>query len=158
MLTMDTLLAVFEALDMGHVKRVLLVGDPNQLPPIGVGRPFADLIASLEGCAESSDPKVQATAAAMARLTVEVRAAPGAFALAEGLSSANNVSHTNLRPLLYFSYVTLSTLGYGDITPVKLIACSLAALGCWASFSWQPLSPAWSAFICGYPREAASND
>lgn len=77
MLTMDSLLAVFEALDMGHVKRILLVGDPNQLPPIGVGRPFADLIASLEGCSESRDPKVQAMAAAMSRLTVEVRAAAG---------------------------------------------------------------------------------
>lgn len=77
MLTMDTLLAVFEALDMGHVKRVILVGDPNQLPPIGVGRPFADLIASLEGYAEADDPKTKATAEAMARLTVEVRAVAG---------------------------------------------------------------------------------
>ncbi len=77
MLTMDTLLAIFEALDMGHVKRVILVGDPNQLPPIGVGRPFADLIASLEACAESEDPEMRSTADAMARLTVEVRAVAG---------------------------------------------------------------------------------
>ena len=31
-----------------HVQRLILVGDPNQLPPIGVGRPFADLVTFLE--------------------------------------------------------------------------------------------------------------
>ena len=48
MLTMDSLYAVLQALDLGHVERVILVGDPNQLPPIGVGRPFADLIGVLD--------------------------------------------------------------------------------------------------------------
>ena len=48
MLTMDDLLAVLLALDLGHVERLVLVGDPNQLPPIGVGRPFADLVARLD--------------------------------------------------------------------------------------------------------------
>jgi hypothetical protein len=48
MLTMDDLYAVLSALDLGHVERLILVGDPNQLPPIGVGRPFADLNASWE--------------------------------------------------------------------------------------------------------------
>jgi Ion channel len=32
----------------------------------------------------------------------------------------------NVRDLIYFSYVTLSTVGYGDITPVRPIARSLA--------------------------------
>ena len=36
MLTMDDLYAVLLALDLGHVQRLVLVGDPNQLPPIGV--------------------------------------------------------------------------------------------------------------------------
>ena len=40
MLTMDDIAAVLEALDLAHVQRVILVGDPNQLPPIGVGRPL----------------------------------------------------------------------------------------------------------------------
>ena len=35
MLTMDDLYAVLRALDLGHVARLILVGDPNQLPPIG---------------------------------------------------------------------------------------------------------------------------
>jgi hypothetical protein len=68
MLTMDDLLAVLLALDLGHVERLILVGDPNQLPPIGVGRPFADLVARLDA-AGSDDP----TRGALARLTVEMR-------------------------------------------------------------------------------------
>lgn len=68
MLTMDDLLAVLFALDLGHVERLILVGDPNQLPPIGVGRPFADLVARLDAAAEDD-----VTRGALARLTVEMR-------------------------------------------------------------------------------------
>lgn len=68
MLTMDDLLAVLLALDLGHVERLILVGDPNQLPPIGVGRPFADLVARLD----SADAEDLASGA-LARLTVEMR-------------------------------------------------------------------------------------
>ncbi|UGS38524.1 ATP-dependent DNA helicase [Capillimicrobium parvum] len=74
MLTMDDLFAVMEALDLGHVERLILVGDPNQLPPIGVGRPFADLIGVLDEPANDSE---RAGAEALARLTVEVRTALG---------------------------------------------------------------------------------
>ena len=68
MLTMDDLLAVLLALDLGHVERLVLVGDPNQLPPIGVGRPFADLTARLDQVA-ADDP----IHGALARLAVEMR-------------------------------------------------------------------------------------
>ena len=47
MLTEDTLAAVIETFGVG-VKRLILVGDPAQLPPIGAGRPFADLVAHLD--------------------------------------------------------------------------------------------------------------
>jgi hypothetical protein len=77
MLTIDDLLAVFEALDQAHVQRIILVGDPNQLPPIGPGRPFADLVGFLRQCSESKDEQTKALAAALAELTVEVRAAAG---------------------------------------------------------------------------------
>lgn len=70
MLTMDDLLATLLALDLVHVQRVILVGDPNQLPPIGVGRPFADLVAYLDAAAKDSP---QATA--LARLGIELRTA-----------------------------------------------------------------------------------
>jgi hypothetical protein len=74
MLTMDDLYAVLRALDLGHVERLILVGDPNQLPPIGVGRPFADLVGVLDE--PSSDDEI-AAAQVRARLTVEVRTALG---------------------------------------------------------------------------------
>jgi ATP-dependent exoDNAse (exonuclease V) alpha subunit len=75
MLTMDDLLAVFEALDQAHVQRIILVGDPNQLPPIGAGRPFADLVGFLRQAQESKDPAVKALSGALGELSVEVRAA-----------------------------------------------------------------------------------
>jgi hypothetical protein len=41
MLTEDQMAALFDALQ--GVDRLILVGDPRQLPPIGAGRPFADI-------------------------------------------------------------------------------------------------------------------
>ncbi len=78
MLTAETLAAVLEALDLGHLQRLILVGDPNQLPPIGAGRPFADLVAMLDQAAESSEPAVSQLGGALGRLTVEVRTSAGA--------------------------------------------------------------------------------
>lgn len=74
MLTLDDLYAVLRALDLGHVERLILVGDPNQLPPIGVGRPFADLVGILD---EPASDEEETAAAVMSRLTVEVRTALG---------------------------------------------------------------------------------
>ncbi|MDX5478822.1 MAG: AAA family ATPase, partial [Cyclobacteriaceae bacterium] len=42
MLTEEQLAAVFDAL--GPVDRIILVGDYRQLPPIGTGRPFVDIV------------------------------------------------------------------------------------------------------------------
>lgn len=75
MLTMDDLYAVLRALDLGHVERLILVGDPNQLPPIGVGRPFADLVGVLDEPASDTE---RTAAEVRARLTVEVRTSLGA--------------------------------------------------------------------------------
>lgn len=49
---------------------------------------------------------------------------PGSFQLATDLNNTREV----FSELLYFSYVTLSTLGYGDIAPLSRIARS------WATF------------------------
>ena len=78
MLTLLDFSAVFNALDLGHVERIILVGDPNQLPPIGVGRPFADFVGHLDLAGESDDGKQKKLSVALARLTVEVRATAGA--------------------------------------------------------------------------------
>ncbi len=74
MLTMDDMVAVFEALDLAHVQRIILIGDPNQLPPIGVGRPFADLEAFLATTEEEASDGTPLRHS-LARLSVEVRTA-----------------------------------------------------------------------------------
>lgn len=57
MLTEEQLAAVLDALSGVH--RLVLVGDPRQLPPIGAGRPFLDIVKELEPKdAESSFPRV----------------------------------------------------------------------------------------------------
>jgi ATP-dependent exoDNAse (exonuclease V) alpha subunit len=48
MIPLDLLATLFRAIDFNEVKRLILVGDPNQLPPIGCGRPFIDIIKWLE--------------------------------------------------------------------------------------------------------------
>lgn len=69
MLTEDMLGALLDALK--DVKRFILVGDPSQLPPIGAGRPFVDIVAELrpENC-ETRFPRVDK---GYAELTIERR-------------------------------------------------------------------------------------
>jgi hypothetical protein len=55
---------------------------------------------------------------AIAYATIE-RLTPGSF---KGLDQGGDL----LEQLIYFSYVTLTTLGYGDITPVQPVAETLA--------------------------------
>jgi len=55
MIPMDLLGVLFRALDLNKVNRLILVGDPNQLPPIGPGRPLVDIIAWLEADLERSN-------------------------------------------------------------------------------------------------------
>jgi ATP-dependent exoDNAse (exonuclease V) alpha subunit len=88
MLTMDDLVAVLEALDLAHVQRLILVGDPNQLPPIGVGRPFADLVSYLETTKDESDDGYPLSHA-LARLSVEVRAAAAGSEMSDSLRLAS---------------------------------------------------------------------
>ena len=65
MIPMDLLGILFRALDLNKVSRLILVGDPNQLPPIGPGRPFVDIIAWLEADDERKK--------CLARLVVQTR-------------------------------------------------------------------------------------
>ncbi|MDA8127662.1 MAG: AAA family ATPase [Betaproteobacteria bacterium] len=69
MLTEDMLGALLDALQ--GVKRFIFVGDPAQLPPIGAGRPFVDIIAKLRPANyESIFPRV---APSYVELTIERR-------------------------------------------------------------------------------------
>lgn len=48
MLPIDLLAVALKALKRDHISRLILVGDPNQLPPIGPGRPLSDIIGWLD--------------------------------------------------------------------------------------------------------------
>lgn len=69
MLTEDMLGALFNALK--GVKRYIFVGDPAQLPPIGAGRPFVDIIAKLRP--ENYEALFPRVAPGYAELTIERR-------------------------------------------------------------------------------------
>lgn len=47
MLTEDMFAGILKLVN-SHAERIIFIGDPNQLPPIGAGRPFVDLINYLE--------------------------------------------------------------------------------------------------------------
>jgi exodeoxyribonuclease V alpha subunit len=49
MLDLELAAALFRAIDWQHIRRLILVGDAGQLPPIGRGRVFADLIKWISG-------------------------------------------------------------------------------------------------------------
>ena len=56
MLTEEQLAALIDSLS--NVERLVLVGDPRQLPPIGAGRPFVDIVKLLEPAnVESVSPR-----------------------------------------------------------------------------------------------------
>lgn len=48
MLDLDLAAALFRAIDWQYIRRLILVGDPGQLSPIGRGRVFADIIKWLQ--------------------------------------------------------------------------------------------------------------
>ena len=84
MLTEDGLAAVIGTFG-ARVRRLILVGDPAQLPPIGAGRPFADLVVHLDPAHGSEDEDLEdedlddlrVRRGALARLTHEVRTVRG---------------------------------------------------------------------------------
>lgn len=78
MITEDDFYALFKALDLMHLERIILVGDPYQLPPIGAGRPFADLCAFLDGPFDDGEVERKEASGALAKLQVVVRSKSGA--------------------------------------------------------------------------------
>ena len=69
MLTEEQLAALIDALS--GVERLVLVGDPRQLPPIGAGRPFVDIVRELQP--DGVENQFPRCAASYAELTVPRR-------------------------------------------------------------------------------------
>lgn len=69
MLTEEQLAALLDALE--NVDRLILVGDPKQLPPIGAGRPYVDIAKYL--APENIDSQFPRVAPCYAELTVTMR-------------------------------------------------------------------------------------
>jgi hypothetical protein len=67
MLTCKDFYILLNALDLKTINRIILIGDPYQLPPIGPGRPFADLYNCL------NENKEQKLKDAITRLRTVVR-------------------------------------------------------------------------------------
>ena len=89
MLTEDQLATLFDVCT--NVERFVLVGDPQQLPPIGTGRPFVDIVNELTP--DGIDAKFPRCAPCYAELTISHR---------QGISSGEDVlfaSHYSNKPL-----------------------------------------------------------
>lgn len=69
MLTEDQLAALLDAVK--GIERLILVGDPRQLPPIGAGRPYVDIVQILKP--ENVDSLFPRVAPGYAELTVTMR-------------------------------------------------------------------------------------
>lgn len=83
MVPIDMLGTLFRALKLDLIERLILVGDPNQLPPIGPGRPFVDIVTWLR----ETHPDCIATLRTTMRTTDEGDASSVALAFAESYRS-----------------------------------------------------------------------
>src|SRR5262249_41235804 len=67
-LTEEMLAALGDSLT--GVERLVLCGPPRQLPPIGAGRPFADLVSYLRNVADGKDATEPGSGGGLAELTI----------------------------------------------------------------------------------------
>jgi exodeoxyribonuclease V alpha subunit len=75
--SIDLLAALMRAIDMGAIRRLVLVGDPFQLPPIGPGRPFSEIIAWLREHAPDSVAELETCMRVTADESGEEMVSPG---------------------------------------------------------------------------------
>lgn len=86
MVPTDLLGTLFKAVKLDLVTRLILVGDPNQLPPIGPGRPFVDIVNWLQ----ANQPQCVAQLSTTMRTNDDAEVGPGksmGLAFADGYRS-----------------------------------------------------------------------
>lgn len=114
MLTEEQLAALLDAVE--GVQRLVLVGDPRQLPPIGAGRPYVDIVNYLAP-ANLDSLKVR-VAPGFAELTVTMRQGGDDGVARDDVLLAHAFSG---RPLDVGSDVTWQTVASGKSSLVKLV-------------------------------------
>jgi hypothetical protein len=114
MLTEDQLAALFDACT--NVERYVLVGDPRQLPPIGAGRPFVDIINELTP--ENLQALFPRCAPCYAELTVPRRQTAG------GREDVLLAAHFSGRPLEAGADEVWDSLTNGNSTALKVVQWS----------------------------------
>lgn len=88
MLTEEQLAALLDAVK--GVERLILVGDPRQLPPIGAGRPYVDIVQYMKP--DNIDSLFPRVASGYAELTVTMRQQGGGDAVRVDVLLANTFS------------------------------------------------------------------
>lgn len=79
--SVELLAALFKAVDTGSIERLIFVGDPCQIPPIGPGRPFIDIIRWLQ--------QTHPDAVAELRTCMRIKSVDGKEIVSPGLQLAN---------------------------------------------------------------------
>jgi hypothetical protein len=81
MLPVDLFATLIKSIELSRVKRFVMIGDPNQLPPIGPGRPFDDIVKWLAENKETSihiaDLKARVRHGVKGKESVSLRLADG---------------------------------------------------------------------------------
>jgi hypothetical protein len=114
MLTEDQLAALFDA--CSNVERYLLVGDPRQLPPIGAGRPFVDIVNML--APENVETLFPRSAPNYAELTVPRRQ------IATGREDVLLAAHYSGRPFDPGSDEIWDSVAAGETDRLRLVQWS----------------------------------
>jgi len=73
MIHLELFAALVRAIKWSEVKRLILVGDPNQLPPIGRGKVFSDIIEWIKAEHKAIHPNCQSPPECLAVLTENIR-------------------------------------------------------------------------------------
>ena len=115
MLTEDQLAALFDACT--NVERYILVGDPRQLPPIGAGRPFVDIVKKL--APENIEASFPRCARCYAELTVPHRQTAG-----ERADDVLLASHFNGHPLAPDADQVWDTIAAGGNQRLRVVQWS----------------------------------
>jgi ATP-dependent exoDNAse (exonuclease V) alpha subunit len=111
MLTEEQLAALLDSLT--NVERLILVGDPHQLPPIGAGRPFVDIVNQLAPAnVEAMFPRC---GQGYAELTISCRQ------LSEAREDVLLASHFSGRPLDPGADMVWNLLAGGESKYLKLV-------------------------------------